>query len=176
LRPSFSGTNDTLWLGHFRGWELGWINLLGTVQEGYPAKPQYYTYKLLVEKLRDFTAVTEIPVSADPRTRVYKFDRPRGPVYIAWSETGEAPPNLDYRLPTGETVTFEVESDELLLTHIITDTAQTEPEVETITTQNGRVTIQLGYEPIILELNGWEGTPGARWVGLWRGLRLPHAR
>lgn len=46
---------------------------------------------------------------------------------------------------------FKVEGNEPLLTHIITDTAQTEPDVETIATQNGRVTIQLGYEPIILE-------------------------
>jgi hypothetical protein len=150
-RASFSGTNDTLLFGRFRGWELGWINLLGTVQEDYPEKPPYDTYKLLVEKLRDFTTVTEIPVSADPRTRVYRLDRPRGPVYIAWSETGDAPPNLDYRIPTGETVSFEVGSNELLLTRIITDTARTEPEVEPITTQNGRITIQLGYEPIILE-------------------------
>ncbi|MBI3949308.1 MAG: hypothetical protein HY314_02470 [Acidobacteria bacterium] len=150
-RASFSGTNDTLFLGAFRGWELGWINLLGTWEEEYPEKPQYYTYKLLVEKLRDFTAATGIPVSTDPRTRMYRFDRPLGPVYIAWSETGEAPPNLDYRIPTGETVTFEAGSEELIVTRIITDMASTEPEVEMLSAPNGRFTIQLGYEPIILE-------------------------
>lgn len=150
-RASFSGTNDTAIFGVLRGWELGWINLLGTVDEGYPEKPSYYTYKLLVEKLRDFTAVTEIPVSADPRTRVYKFDRPRGPVFIAWSETGDAPPNLDYRIPTGEIVTFAVHSERLTLTHIITEATNIVPRVETITAPNGRVTIRLGYEPILLE-------------------------
>ncbi|MBI4468945.1 MAG: hypothetical protein HY650_06465 [Acidobacteria bacterium] len=44
-RASFSGTNDSPLLGSFRGWELGWLNLLGTLQEGYPEKPQYYTYQ-----------------------------------------------------------------------------------------------------------------------------------
>jgi hypothetical protein len=150
-RAMFSGTNDTPLFGLFRGWELGWINLLGTVQEGYREKPEYYTYKLLVEKLRDFTTATEVQVSTDPRTRVYRFDRPRGPVYVAWSETGDAPPNLDYRIPTGETVTFNVESSELLLTHIITDMANPQPIVEAVAAPNGRLTIQLGSEPVLLE-------------------------
>ncbi|UCE08522.1 MAG: T9SS type A sorting domain-containing protein, partial [bacterium] len=109
------------------------------------------TYKLLIEKLNDFTAVTEISASTNPRTRVYKFDRPAGPVYVLWSETGDAPPNLDYRIPAGETVTFKVESDTLLLTHIITDTANTTPGIETLLAENRQVTIKLGYEPIFLE-------------------------
>jgi hypothetical protein len=155
-RVSFSGTNDVprSLLPHTRGWPGGWINLLGTHQEGYFEKPQYHTYKLLIEKLHDFTAATEISVSADPLTRVYEFDRPtRGPVYILWSETGDAPPELDYRIATGDTVTLEAKNNvpELILTHIITDTANTEPEVRMIPTQNGLLTIQLGYEPIFLE-------------------------
>lgn len=98
--------------------------------------------------------MNEITVSADPRTRVYEFNRPeRGPVYILWSETGEAPPNLNYGTPTGETITLKLVNNmpELILTHIITDTVNTEPEMEIITTQNGKITIQLGYEPIFLE-------------------------
>lgn len=153
---NFSGTNDLSkdvpFLGPIigRGSLLGWINLTGTQPESYAEKPQYYTYKLLVEKLGDFTAAAEIAVSSNPRTRVYKFDRPRGPLYVLWSETGDAPPDLDYSIPTGETVTLSVESDTLLLTHIITDKT-TVPKVETLITTNRRLTMQLGYEPIILE-------------------------
>jgi len=153
IMVNFSGTNDQPrgipLIG--RGWVGGWINLAGTYQESYFEKPQYHTYKLLAGKLRDFTTATELKVSADPRTRVYEFDRAHGPVYILWSETGEAPPNLDYSKPNGETVTFPVESDNLLLTHIITDTVNTKPRVETIIAQNRKVTMQLGYEPIFLE-------------------------
>jgi len=157
IAANFSGTNDlskdTPILGALigRGSLVGWINLTGTQQENYAEKPQYYTYKLLAEKLGDFTAATEIAASNNPRTRVYKFDRPRGPIYVLWSETGDAPPNLDYRLATGETVTFPVESDALLLTHIITDLANIQPRVENFAAPNRRVTIQLGYEPIFLE-------------------------
>lgn len=156
----FSGSNDIskdmpIWgplVG--RGTALGWINLTGTREEDYLEKPQYYTYKLLAEKLHDFTRAAEIRVSSDPRTRAYEFDRPgRGPVYVLWSETGEAPLDLNYRNPSGETVTLKVANDanELILTHIITDTVNTEPDVEMIPTQNGLLTIQLGYQPIFLE-------------------------
>ncbi|KPL15142.1 MAG: hypothetical protein AMS26_08420 [Bacteroides sp. SM23_62] len=70
----FSMTNDlphNPLIFHSRGWPGGWINLTGTRDENYFAKPQYYTYKLLVEKLNDFTTATEVSVSDDSRTRVY---------------------------------------------------------------------------------------------------------
>ncbi|MBU0528540.1 T9SS type A sorting domain-containing protein [bacterium] len=130
------------------------LGIMGTLNENFYEKPGYYTYKLLVEKLHDFTTATEIYVSNDPRTRVYEFDRQgRGPVYVLWSETGEAPQNLDYRKPTGETVTLKVKNgvEQLTLTHIITDAVNTEPDVEMIFTDNDTLTIQLGYQPIFLE-------------------------
>jgi hypothetical protein len=149
-RVSLSGINDFT-LVRLSG--VGHINIMGTLNENFFAKPGYYTCKLLVEKLHDFITAQEIIVSNDPRTRVYKFDRPAGPIYVLWSETGAAPPNLDYRIPTGETVTFKVlnNTNTLKLTHIITDTANTKPQEEMLAVQNGRVSIQLGYEPIFLE-------------------------
>ena len=41
----------------------------------------------------------------------------RGPVYVLWSETGAAPPGLDYGVSTGETVTLAFESDTLRRTY-----------------------------------------------------------
>jgi hypothetical protein len=127
------------------------LGIMGTLSENFYEKPGYYTYKLLVEKLLDFNAASEISVSNDPRTRVYKFERPRGPIYVLWSETGDAPPDLDYRIANGEEVTLTVESDKLIRTHIITDTSNTIPEVDTLATVNQLLTLQLGYEPFILE-------------------------
>lgn len=148
---SFSGTNDVPEMRNWRWGNIGWINLTDTRKVNYLPKPQYYAYKLLIDKLNDFTSVKEISVSVDPRTRVYRFERPSGPVYVMWSETGEPPPNLDYSIATGETVSFPVESDSLLLTRIITDTKNTIPDIETIAAHDEQMTIQLGYEPVFLE-------------------------
>jgi len=149
-RASLSGIND---FTPVRLSAVGHINIMGTLNENFFIKPGYYAYKQLVEKLHDFTNAEEINVSSDPRTRVYKFDRPSGPIYILWSETGDAPPNLDYRIATGETVSFKVLNNvnTLKLTHIITDTANTKPQEEMLPVQNDQVSIRLGYEPIFLE-------------------------
>lgn len=153
-RACLSGTNDLTEVRNFLFGSIGWINLLGIRGEGYPEKPGYYTYKLLFEKLHDFTEVEKIHVSDDPRTRVYKFQRSSGPISVLWSETGEAPSNLDYRNnPTGEYVSFKTANgaDSLKLIHIITDTSNVIPEERMIYEQNGQFSIQLGYEPFFIE-------------------------
>lgn len=150
-RVSFSGTNDVAQLRNAPFEEIGWINLLGTRTEGYRTKAQFHTYKLLVEKLHDFTNVMQLEVSRNPRTRVYKFERPRGSIYILWSEAGAAPPDLDYNIPTGETVTFAETANKLLRTKIITSITQPFARIDTLPVVNNRVTLTLGYEPFFLE-------------------------
>ena len=150
---NFSGTNDQPrgipLVG--RGWEIGWINLVGTYSESYFEKPQYHSYKMLVDHLSDFTSVEEIAVSNNPRTRAYKFMRPGNAVYILWSETGAAPSNLDYDLPNGETVSFAVQQEVFLRKRFITKPNQTKPVIDTVRAQNGILAMQLGYDPILLE-------------------------
>ena len=148
-RVSISGiadlTADRLSLGAY-------INIMGTAAENFVEKPGYYTYGLMLEKLHDFSSVEELSVSTNPLTRVYKFTRPkRGPVYVMWSETGDAPPGLDYSIPTGETVSVPVESDTLILTHVISEPDRSDAEVDMITAENGTLTIQLGYSPYFIE-------------------------
>jgi len=148
---NFSGTND---LAELRALApiIGWINLAGTREENYGKKPQYHAYKQIIEKLYDFTDASKIMAGTDPRSRVYLFERPpRGPIFVCWSETGPPPPGLDYRIPTGETVTFGVPAQQMLLTHIISDSSNIEPALDTLDTGNGQLTIQLGYSPIYLE-------------------------
>ena len=159
-RVSISGNAD---FAPVRLSAVAYINLLGTLNENFAPKPGFYTFRLLVEKLHDFAAVSAVSVANDPRTRVYRFDRPRGPIYVAWSETGEAPPNLDYSTPTGETVEFSVEDEALVRTHLITDMNSTRPSVSTVQAPGRNVELRLGYEPVLLELdslfsNGFEAT------------------
>ena len=171
-RASFSGTNDVAQLRNAPFEEIGWINLTGTRQEGYREKAQFYTYKLLVEKLRDFISFAEINVSTNPRTRVYKFERSRGPIYVLWSETGDAPPNLDYDIPTGETVSFSTTNAKLLRTRIITSAASPFARVDTIIASNNQATLQLGYEPFFLEPIGSVAVDDAPLENLPRAFAL----
>jgi hypothetical protein len=151
-RVCLSGTNDMPESQNWLYGTIGWINILGTRNKSYPEKPGFYTYKLLVDKLKDFDYVSRIEVSPNPLTRCYKFERDIiAPIYVLWSETGQTPPNLDYSIPTGDTVTFLVDGQLLYLYHIITDILNPEPEIDTLVANGGYITIPLGYEPIILE-------------------------
>lgn len=146
---SFSGNAD---FAIDRAFGLtGWLNLLGTAGEGFAPHPAWYDYRLLVAKLHDFTGASAVPVSTDPRTRVYRFDRPRGPLFVAWSETGGPPPGLDYGIATGETVALDVGAPHVLATHLVRDATHTEPSTESLATAAGRLTLALGHEPVLLE-------------------------
>lgn len=117
---------------------------------GFAPRPVMYTMRLLVDALHDFTNAERLNVSSDPHTRVYKFYRSRGTsCYVAWSETGwntETP-----EIPNGETVSIPVVSDSLILTHIITQPGITQADVSNIQSLNSTVSIQLGFEPVIIE-------------------------
>lgn len=171
-RVSISGSNDVAPLRNPPFQEIGWINLLGTRQEGYREKPQFHTYKLLVEKLRTLTVAARLAVSADPRTRVYKFERPSGPLYVLWSEAGPAPPNLDYDLPTGETVSFAVGTDKLVRTRLITSAEQPYARVDSITAENRQVVLALGHEPFLLEEIALSSAPAAPVTNTPRAFEL----
>ena len=152
-KACLSASNDMPELRNFVWGSIGWVNLLDTRITDYASKPAFYTYKLLVDKLADFTSVEEIKVSEDPHTRIYEFQRPSGPIYVMWSETGDAPTDLDYRNnPTGETVRFISKGTikSLTLTHIVDNSDNPVPETDIIQT-DGEMTLHLGYEPVFIE-------------------------
>jgi hypothetical protein len=155
-RVSFSGNADHN-LDRLLG-ITGWLNLMGAAQDDpqdpFPEKPAYWTYRLLVEKLHDFSCVAEVPVSADPRTRVYRFERPRGPLWIGWSETAGAPPGLDYDVANGEAVAFAVGRPQLLATRIVDEAGVTEPTTSTLPSPGGSLGVRLGHRPLVVE---WPG-------------------
>jgi len=178
-RVSFSGDAD------FNGDRLlgytGFLNLMdayGDVPgDPFHAKPPYWTYRMLVGRLHDFSCAMPVPVSSDPRTRVYRFERPRGPLWIGWSETAGAPAGLDYDLANGETVSFPVGVESLISTQVIDLPGPTEPEVTPLASPGGMLTVQLGYRPLIVEVaerlfsDGFECGD----LGAWSDS-LPHAR
>ncbi|MFN8143335.1 MAG: T9SS type A sorting domain-containing protein [Bacteroidia bacterium] len=127
-----------------------YTGMMGKVNEAYTPKPVLYTMQLLVDKIHDFTSVSRVNVSSNPYTRVYKFERQRGTsCYVAWSESNRHP--NDPHIPNGETVSIPVISDSLLLTSIITQPGLTLADSVFVQTSGSSFSIQLGFEPVILE-------------------------
>jgi hypothetical protein len=127
------------------------LNLMTTMADGFRRKPGYYTYKLMADLFHDFSRVDEIAVSNDPRTRLYRFERPRGVIYAGWSETGGPPENLDYSRPNGETIGINWKSDRAVVTQLISDTLQPEAKRDTLVVPAGRLEMQLGFSPVFVE-------------------------
>jgi hypothetical protein len=153
-RVSFSGDAD--WNGDRVFGYTGYLNLLDAYSDvpGDPfhSKPAYWTYRMLVGKLHDFLCAVPVEVSSDPRTRVYRFERPRGPLWIGWSETAGAPAGLDYSIDNGESVTIPVGVEELIRTGVVDLPGATEPEVTPLLSPGGSLTLQLGYRPLLVEI------------------------
>jgi uncharacterized delta-60 repeat protein len=115
------------------------------------AKPVYYTYKLLTEKLNWRTPVQRI--GSDPAGWVFKFGNDYHPVYVMWSDT-----------PPGETtqVTLSVPWEEARISHVVTQPGMTEPSVETRLVVGGSLQIDLDDSPIFVE-----NAKGLQWAKLY---------
>jgi hypothetical protein len=148
-RAMFSGSNDVVFLGQ-RAWQLGWINLLGTLAEGYPTRPQTFALRALADQLATFTAASRLAVGTDPRTRAYRFARPGGDLIVAWSETGPVPPGLDYDVPNGEAVVLPVTTPEVRLLVLPDEDGETHPTTATVAAPGGLLPVQLGYRPLLV--------------------------
>lgn len=109
-----------------------------------------YTLRLLADKLQHFTSVEELSVSNNPKTRIYKFLLPDDKAcLIAWSEAGwntETP-----EIANGETVLIPVNDDTLNVWHLVTLPGNTSPTVSPIVASNGFISMQLGFEPVLIE-------------------------
>jgi len=82
------GIQQIYWSALFGGgtWGPSYTNTNFVYPKGN-IRPAYYTYQLLVKKLAGIKSAVRIPVENwDPETRIYKFERESGPIYIAWSE------------------------------------------------------------------------------------------
>jgi hypothetical protein len=152
-RVSFSLSNDfnpNNVLFYPFSYPFRYTGIVGNAPNGFPRKPVFYTMQLLIDKLHDFTTVTRLNVNSNPYTRVYQFNRARGTsCYVAWSEANRHPVNP--AIPNGDVVTFNVTSDTLLKYNIITQHGITIPDSSFIIPASGTITLQLGFEPVILE-------------------------
>lgn len=110
--------------------------------------PAFHTYGLAIRKLDGYTSVERLDLGGS--IYAYRFVVGGKPVYVLWREAGrlyfpdeEEPPPVQVKIP--------FDAPRALLTHIITQIGQTEPQMETLTVENGQLTLSLGSEPVFVE-------------------------
>lgn len=101
-------------------------------------KPHFYTYRLLIDKLKGFSGVTQVQL--EPTVVMFEFPA-RAPVYVVWSREA-ATLDLSDRLSASE----------VRITHIITQSGKTDRDARV--QQLKANAIPVGHTPIFVEPQG----------------------
>ena len=107
----------------------------------------YYSFKLLTDKIGDFTNVERIQ---DSENYVYKFTKNNKPIYIVWNDNG------------GSVTLTNINSDSVKITKAVPDAESGADldksdypnffETEVKAVSNDKITITLGESPVFVEL------------------------
>jgi hypothetical protein len=115
----------------------------GLTENSFAPKPVYYTYKLLIEKIKGKKAVRRIrALQADTDTWIYKFGRNDIAVYILWYDNPDNQSTEEF---------IQLPWEQVLITHVITEPGQTEPVTEVRSTPGGILQITLDGSPVFIE-------------------------
>lgn len=138
----FSDQKDATWnvpmepedYWHFRG----------LTEYDLTAKPVYYTYALLIEKIKGKDRVRrKSKLESESDVWIYKFGKNDNAVYAMWYDDG---------LGRSTEAEIPLPWDQVLITRIITEPGATEPETEIRTlNENGKLEITLDDSPIFVE-------------------------
>jgi hypothetical protein len=108
----------------------------------------FYTYALTIRKLDGYTSVERVDLGEG--VYAYRFVVNGQPVYVLWREAGRLyfP---DEEEPAPVQVTLALDAPSVLVTHLVTEVGQTEPQTETLAVENGQLTLSVGSEPVFVE-------------------------
>jgi hypothetical protein len=136
--PAFrAGSGIAAWGGAVR------VNLFtGTIQERYPL---YHAIRQLTGHLQRYSRVTRVRLP-DEQARVYRIDRPAGPVWIAWRDP------RGIILPEDGAVTLEVDLPvpglAATLEPVITELGQQAARPTSAPVTGGSVRLRLTHTPV----------------------------
>ncbi len=116
-------------------------------------KPVFYSYKLFVEKVSGAERNVET-VDLGANVYAYKFKKVGKELYVMWYEDVRAEQMSRGRGGTSKSVELPVDAKRATLTHLITRNGQTSPETESLSAKDGRLTLKLTSEPVIVEVEG----------------------
>lgn len=110
----------------------------GIVDSELKRKPQFYTYKLLSEKLDFFNSVEDVKITS-PNVKCYRFTfDQKDSVYVLWS-TEKQTAFCDLRPYLG--------NKNIKITHIVEDEGKTKPDVQVVSSSN----VSVSLNPVFLE-------------------------
>jgi len=118
-------------------WNGPWNNMaLATSQR--EKKPAFYTFKLMLEKLRDFKKANDLSA---PDVNLYEFEIGSRKVYVAWTSASNTM-DLSQQLPIGRT--------QLKITHIMTELDDNGGPVAVADEIQSSTSVYLSNTPIII--------------------------
>jgi len=112
----------------------------GLAQIDFTPKPVYYTYKLLIGKVKDKVGVKRVNI--EPYVWVFKFDQNDQAIYAMW---------YDNPLGGSKEINIPLPWENVLITHVITEPGVTEPYTEIKSTEVGLLQITLDDSPVFVE-------------------------
>ena len=124
-------------------WGGPW-NIMGLVEKVTEKKrPAYYTYKLMREKLRDFKIGNVIDKSAGT-LRVFEFNTPEGPVYVAWNSKGNDLPEIN-------DLSSIIGNNDIKITGIVTELNRNNNPVLPKIIDCSPTAVPIGITPVFME-------------------------
>ncbi|MFH1283388.1 MAG: hypothetical protein ABII27_06965 [bacterium] len=136
-----AGTNIYTWLdgkprkimtGSAKSWQICGLrdgNFLPSPAVGTP-RPVFYTYKMIVEQLGDFSSAEKLDLG-DSKIKAYKFIVKEQPIYAIWYDDEVAQKPGEKEAAKIVDLSQVIKKSNVTITHIITERDQTEPKVET---------------------------------------------
>lgn len=110
-------------------------------------RPAFYAVKQFITHTGGYRSVARLAAD-DPRTRVYRFDRDDGPVWIAWRDPGGVllPDDDEPAAP----VDIAVGDGRFWIENVIVDEGRTEGERAAVSAAHGRITTALRHAPVFI--------------------------
>jgi len=128
-------------------WQGPW-SVLGLIQKGTGIKnPAYYTFKLFIERAREFMNVQD--VSPGGSIRVFRITTLAGTVYTAWDINGES----EKYEPTDLSQVLSFQGENVKITYIVTALDVNNDPIEIPSETVLKTGVPTGLTPVFIELN-----------------------
>ena len=138
----FMGMMDT----QVTGQQVG--DMLPGFRSAGDARPAYYALQLVNEMLEGFTSVEKLDLGAG--VWAYRFNLPEGPLWVLWYDDGilyfpgETPATVEIELPFDGSTALVTQTPVVL--------GRSEVDSTTISSSQGILPLNLGPEPIFVEV------------------------